>query len=200
MMIIKRLVVVLALTPILAFSQQADAVLSRFFAVQVEETVFLRWTITAGNTCEDTYIERSSDGISYERIGLIGGICGSPDQAMTYEFTDTMPYYNRISYYRLELGYFGYSSAQKVEIIRYNDQGFFLGPNPFIDQARLAFENKDRLEYKLLLSNSQGLIIREMLTSDDEFIISGSGLAAGLYIFRLFSEEKLIFIGKLIKN
>ena len=191
---------VLALTPILAFSQQADAVLSRFFAVQVEETVFLRWTITAGNTCEDTYIERSSDGISYERIGLIGGICGSPDQAMTYEFTDTMPYYNRITYYRLELGYFGYSSPQKVEILRYNKDGIFLGPNPFDDQARLAFINEDGLEYKLLLSNTQGLTIRKLTTSDDEFIISGSGLSTGLYIFRLFSEEKLIYTGKLIKN
>jgi hypothetical protein len=196
----KNLILILILTPVIAFSQQADVALSKFFAVQVDETVFLRWTITAGNTCEDTYVERSADGMSYERIGLIGGICGSPDQAMTYEFTDTLPLYNRVSYYRLELGFLGYSSPKQVEIIRYNDQGFFLGPNPFNDQARLAFVNEDGQEYRLLLSNSQGITIRELTTSDDEFIISGIGLASGLYIFRLFMEEKIIHSGKLIKN
>ena len=125
--------VTLYLITLISFAQDADAVLSKFFAVQVEETVFMRWTISAGNTCEDTHIERSSDGITYEQVGLIGGICGSPDEAITFEFTDSIPLVNRTLYYRLLLGYFGYTSPKVVEYRLYNDQGFLLAPNPFSD-------------------------------------------------------------------
>jgi hypothetical protein len=197
---LKKIVLLLAFMPLFSLAQQADAVLSKFFAVQVEETVFMRWTMIAGNTCEDTYVERSSDGISYERVGLIGGICGSPDEAITFEFTDSLPLVNRTSYYRLLLGYFGYTSPKVVEFRRYNDDGFLLAPNPFSDFTRLVFENKDGLEYKLLLYSVNGMLVKELTTSGDEFILSGTDLASGLYAYRLLKEEKNIFSGKLIKK
>jgi hypothetical protein len=131
LMIPRKIIWMVALFPLLTFSQQADAVLSKFFATPLDETVFLRWTITAGNTCEDTDIERSSDGISYERVGLIGGICGSPDQSITYEFTDTLPLFNRTAYYRLKLGYYGYSSPQTVKINRFNESGYLISAQSF---------------------------------------------------------------------
>ena len=179
-------------------AQQADAVLSRFFAVQVEETVFMRWTISAGNTCEDTHIERSSDGITYEQVGLIGGICGSPDEAITFEFTDSLPLVNRTSYYRLLLGYFGYTSPKVVEFRLYNDQGFLLAPNPFSDFTRLAFENDDDEVHELIISDMNGRIVLEMITTGDEFIIPVLNLNSGLYFFRVFNQDKVLYNGKLI--
>ena len=181
-----------------SLAQQADEVLSKFFAVQLDETVFMRWTISAGNTCEDTHIERSADGISYERIGLIGGICGSPDQSVTYEFTDSVPLINRVSYYRLELGYYGYSSPQIVEIIRYNEQGFLLAPNPFSDNARLAFKNETGNEHKLIITDMQGRVVGKIITTDEEFIIQSEDLAFGKYFFQVFQAGVLLFSGKFI--
>lgn len=195
---IKRLILLFIFFPLISLAQSADAVLSKFFAVQVEETVFMRWTITAGNTCEDTYIERSSDGLIYEKIGLIGGICGSPDQSITYEFTDTVPLFNQKSYYRLRLGFYGYSSPKIVELIRYNDQGFLLAPNPFSNFSRLAFINDEKEIYELIISDMQGRIVQEMSTTSNEFIIPRLDLKAGVYFFRIFSSAQLLHNGKLV--
>lgn len=182
----------------ISYAQYADAVLSKFFAVQLDETVFLRWTISAGNTCEDTRIERSADGISYERIGLIGGICGSPDQSITYEFTDTLPLVNKTAYYRIELGYYGYSSPQIVTFTRYNEQGFLLAPNPFSDFTRLAFDNNTGEEYTLIITDMQGRILEEMTTLKDQFIIQGKNFTSGVYFFQVSGMSRILYTGKLI--
>lgn len=197
---LKQLILFFLLLPLLTLSQQADAFLSRFFAVQVGETVLLRWTMNAGFTCEDTYIERSSDGISYERIGLIGGICGSPDAEITFEYTDSIPLVNQLAYYRLILGYLGYTSPKTVEFSQYNDEGFFLGPNPFNDYTTLAFENEDKEEFHLFIFNMKGQKVLEIMTTGNEFFIRRSDLETGNYIFRLNAINFNTITGKIIAN
>ncbi len=197
---IRILIIGIILLPLFSAAQQADDVLSRFFAARVNETVFLRWTITAGNTCEDTYIERSGDGINYERIGIIGGICGSPDQSMTYEFTDSVPIFNRVSYYRLVLGYYGFSSPKTIEIFNYNEEGFLLAPNPFSDFTRLSFENETKEEYILRIFDTRGTTVLELITTDNIFMIQRPGLASGLYVFTVSRNDKFQFGGKMLVN
>lgn len=199
-MLQREFILILVLLPLLNIAQQADDVLSKFIVTPVNETVFLRWTIRAGNTCQDTYVERSGDGITYERIGTIGGICGSPDQAMTYEFTDSLPMINRVLFYRIELGYYGYSSPKTVEISRYNEQGYLLAPNPFSDYSRLSFKNDDKEEYDLIIYDMQGKIVQKMITTGDEFIIPRLNLNSGLYFFRIFSRDQVLYNGKLLVN
>jgi hypothetical protein len=193
-------IITLYLITINSFSQEADVVLTKFFAAQQDETVYLRWTMKAGSTCEDTYLERSPDGIAYERIGLIGGICGSPDQDITFEFTDTMPLVNRTSYYRLLLGYFGYTSPKMVEFVRYNDSGYFLGPNPFNDFTRIAFDNNDQEVYRLLICDLQGRKVLEMMTTGNEFMITREELRAGMYAVRLYNDMNFDSRFKIIAN
>lgn len=198
-----RLIIILLLILTLPFSpagQTADEVLSRYFVTELEGNVFMRWTITAGNTCEDTYIERSADGIAFERIGLIAGICGSPDASITFEFTDTVPVYNQISYYRLMLGYFGYTKPLAIEVKKFNDEGFFAGPNPFRDFTRIAFRNDDNEEYRLLVCDMQGRSVLQMLTNGNEFIIRREELGSGIYVVRLFNEINEIPRFKIIAN
>jgi hypothetical protein len=188
----------IATLPLASISQQADAVLSKFFATPLNETVFLRWTITAGNTCQDTYIERSSDGINYERIGIIGGICGSPDQDITYEFTDSLPLVNRETYYRLELGFYGYSSPRIVEFIHFNSEGFLLAPNPFTESTRLAFENKDSEKHELKIFDMQGRIVQVMLTEGNEYFIRRLDMNPGVYYFRVSVKGAILYKGNLV--
>ncbi len=197
-MLQRKFILLLTLFPLLTLAQQADDVLSKFIVTPVNETVFLRWTIRAGNTCQDTYVERSGDGITFERIGTIGGICGSPDQAMTYEFTDSLPLINRVLFYRIELGYYGYSSPKTVEISRYNEQGYLLAPNPFSDYSRLSFENEAGEEFRLIITDIQGRIYKEIMTEGAKFDIPGTDFSPGIYLFRVLNKDKLIFNGKFI--
>lgn len=181
-------------------AQEADVILSQFIATPLEETVFLRWTITAGNTCQDTYVERSErpDG-GFQRIGLIGGICGSPSESITYDFRDTMPMPNRTVYYRLQLGDWGFTSAKAVEYIQYNAQGYVLAPNPFRESTRLIYENPDQNEYRLVIMDAKGTIVQEIRDETGDMIVSGINLSSGMYHFRMMSEEKLMFSGKMIR-
>jgi hypothetical protein len=192
------MVLTFTLASFVTAAQEADFILSDFFAVQVEERVYMRWTIIQGNTCEDTYIERSEDGASYERIGLIGGICGSPDQSITYDFNDVEPLPNRPVHYRLYLGQFGFSSPRTVEFVQYNDQGFLLAPNPFREQARLTFENQFNEEHSLVIIDLQGRVVAELINSDDSFDIFRGNLRAGAYYFIVSRNGQVIFDGRLM--
>ncbi len=179
-------------------AQEADFILSKFFATQAGDEVLLRWTIEKGNTCEDTYVERSEDGSSYNRIGLIGGICGSPDASITYDFFDTNPLPNRQVFYRLMLGQYGFTSPRSVEFIRFNEEGFILAPNPASDLVRLKFENMNDEEHTLMIFNTQGKKVLQRQTRGDEFIISQKNLGMGLFIYRVIKSDKMIFNGKLV--
>lgn len=182
-------------------AQEADVILSQFIATPLEETVFLRWTITAGNTCQDTYVERSErpDG-GFQRIGLIGGICGSPSESITYEFRDSLPLPNRTTYYRLQLGQYGFTSAKMVEYIQYNQQGYLLAPNPFDESTRLKFDNPEKSEHNLMIAGVSGNLVIEMSTTGQEFIIQGDALSSGLYYFRVSNEVQTLFSGKILKK
>lgn len=196
---IKKLVIILvSLSSVHLYSQEADFILSKFFAVQVDDKVLLRWTIEKGNTCEDTYVERSSDGISFERIGLIGGICGSPDASITYEFYDSLPLLNRNNHYRLILGQYGFTTTKTVEFINYNEDGFILAPNPFNDFTIFRFENEKSEEYTIIILDLMGRNMLQKTTASDQFIISKQELGSGIFLYRLLKEGKLLSEGKLL--
>ena len=185
------------LLPTSAKAQTADGILSKFFAIQQDDAILLRWTITAGNTCEDTYIERSLDGVQYERIGLISGVCGSPDQSVTYDFYDTMPAPNQLNHYRLELGLYGYTRPQSAEFIVLNNEGYSVQPNPLSDKTTIVFQNPEQEGYRFLLYNMNGKLVMDIITFNDRITLYRDGLESGMYVFRLESPSSVV-LDKLI--
>lgn len=190
-------VLLLLLLSATAPAQTADDILSKFFTVQQVDEVLIRWTITAGNTCEDTYIERSLDGISFERIGLISGVCGSPDQPVTYDFYDTMPAPNRINHYRLVLGLYGYTMPQSTEFIVLNDMGYSIQPNPMADKATIIFRNPIKEEFRFMVYDVSGKTVLDFTTTGDRVTVYRNELGSGVYVFAL--EGKDVYLqGKLV--
>lgn len=183
--------------PSLTNSQTADDILSKFFAVQQDDEVLIRWTITAGNTCEDTYIERSLDGISFERIGLIGGVCGSPDQPITYDFYDTMPVPNRLNIYRLELGLYGYTLPQSAEFIVLNNMGYSLQPNPMGEKTTIIFQNPQEEQIRFFLYDMNGKTVMDFTTTRDRITLYRNKLGSGVYVFELDGKD-VYLQGKLV--
>lgn len=182
----------------LAYSQEADIYLENVIAVQQEDNVFLRWTIKAGNTCDGTRIQRSEDGVAFEKIGEIPGVCGSPSQSVTYDFRDTIPLYNKMNYYRLELGILGFSTPVFVEVIRLNDEGYSLNPNPVVDISNLLFDNPDNESHEVCLINMSGEVVYNIVTTSNRVEIERDFLSAGTYIFKILKGNELKARGKLI--
>jgi len=196
----KRLILVylILITSLVAFTQQADSSLSVFLIVQQGEEVFLRWTIEAGNTCQGTRIERSDDGLSFEEVGEIPGVCGSPNQPISYEYTDEAPLLNRTNYYRLEMGALGYTSVVAVDFIILHKEGYSLQPNPVTSTSKLLYENPDNEDARICIFDSRGRQVMEYITREDHIYIDRNLLDSGNYIFKILINNSSRTVGKLV--
>lgn len=73
------------------FAVGQDPTLNYFNANSTSNSVLLTWEIKGGNTCNGIAIFRSTDGINFQQIGQVDGLCGSTDFAVAYSYTDLSP-------------------------------------------------------------------------------------------------------------
>jgi hypothetical protein len=183
--LIRLLFGLMILLPVGIKAQSAHPILSRFSAATYSNTIRLSWAILAGNTCLGTIIQRSSDGVFFETIGEIAGICGSPDVEIQYVFTDETPLLNQMNYYRLELGSQGFSSAIAIEYFPLNSLGYSLRYDKTTSTAHIHFENPTRAEFEYQLFSINGKLILQRKTNENRLEISTVGLAQQIYILRI---------------
>jgi len=173
--------------------------LNTFSATETNGRVYLHWIIASGNTCDGVRVYRSADGVNYEQIGQIAGICGSPYSAVSYEFWDTLPLLNRKSYYRLELGNLGFSLVEELIVYDFSNQKYQLIPHPFRNGGSIAFENPAFETWKLQLYNLNGKLVWEEEQNENTFQLPAGKLKSGMYSFQIYSlESKEVISGKLV--
>lgn len=178
---------------------QETHILDRFSITESEGSVFLSWTISLGNTCQGTNIQRSTDSINFSEIGRIAGVCGSTEKAESYTFEDVAPVKNHQNYYRLELGLTGFSEVLNVEVIDLGNAGLQIRPNPATDQVTIHFENRQREEFLLEVFDQHGMLIQTASGSQEKFSLETSHWPTGIHFFRLASRESSeIQIGKFL--
>ncbi len=168
---------------------QGNPILGNFALTESNGSVYISWTILAGNTCDGTRIYRSTDGVNFFQIGEIVGICGSATGAVGYDFTDDSPVKNSINYYRLELGLSGYSNTLSIEIIDIGKNGYLVRPNPIVNDGRIYFENPKSQSHTLELFNSDGRKVFETNSKDRFFQLSNSIVPRGYYVFNISGNE-----------
>ncbi|MDT8394492.1 MAG: T9SS type A sorting domain-containing protein [Bacteroidales bacterium] len=183
---------------LMTLAQEADDFLSDFLVTQQGEYVYLRWTIKSGNTCDGTLIKRSTDNVYYDVIGEISGICGSPDQPVTYDFTDSLPQKNRTNYYRLELGQYGNTSAKAIDVITLNDDGYSIQPNPVASRSKIVFKNPDGEELEFCLIDARGRMVMNRFTTSGQVWIDRNDIPGGMYVFKLRKGETVMTKGKVL--
>jgi len=177
---------------------QEDAIYDDFIGVAQPSEIQLRWVILGGQTCNGTFIERSSDTINWYLVGDIQGVCGSSSAPVAYNFIDDAPLSNAINYYRLELGGRGYSNIIKVPYYDFDSRGYVLFPNPASEQTSLFFQNSDNEPYLIKLTDSRGLPVKEISGKGNDCSIVLSDLAAGNYVFNIIRKNKKNVSGQLI--
>jgi hypothetical protein len=136
--------------------------------------------------------------MSFEEIGEIPGVCGSPSQSISYDFIDETPFRNRTNYYRLEMGALGYTSVVAVDFIILNAEGYSLQPNPVTTTAQLLFFNPDNQDARICIFDSQGRQVMEFRTREDEITIDSNLLGSGNYVFKILIENSSRLVGKLV--
>jgi len=173
----------------LAGKSQPHTLLLDFSGYQQDNQLVLRWTFRSGSLCEGTRIERSADGLAFNLVGEIPGVCGSPGSAFTYTFVDSFPNVNAVNYYRLELGNFGFTSIINVEFIKAGTSGFVVMSDN-TGQTDILFQNSSGRRANAVIYNSVGKRVLELEGSRSRISLPSGKLAAGVYLLLLnFSDN-----------
>ncbi len=164
---------------------QADPLLGKFSLSEANGQVAISWQIVAGTTCNGIQIYRSSDAITFSRIGFIAGICGSVSEPVSYSFSDTTPVLNAINYYYLELGGVGSTQVIAIEIIDKGHAGYHIRPHPIQNTGTIYFDAEAGNDYILHIYDPSGKKVFSAKTSDDHFDILTSSFAPGQHVFTI---------------
>lgn len=155
-----------------------------FSAVPTAKGVSLYWSTTSESGNDHFAVERSSDGIAFERIGKVHGR-GTTQTAQTYEFLDDRPL-SGTNYYRLRQvdhdASYQFSTLQRVEV---GEAGapLLVWPNPVGEQAFLSLPNRIGEAINCRLFTSAGKLIRRFAVpaGKAKYLLSTAELPAGIY-------------------
>jgi len=190
--------IILFLVIILQNHLAGQVTLDYFEANEEDQSIFLKWAVTEGQTCNGITITRSSDGFFFQEIGRIEGVCGSPDVSVPYSFIDESPLKNQLNFYKLELGISDFSEVISIEYNEKNEEGYQIRPNPVKDFTTIYFDNPNFDEVSLLIFDSFGRQV-DQYTSKSSFIeIEATGLSFGMFFFILKKPDETIK-GKFLK-
>ncbi len=71
-------------------------------------------------------------------------------------------------------------------------------PNPFKENATIELQNIEPQNTNLILLDIAGNVILQLQSNNNKYLLNGSNLAKGLYLFRIQNNTTEIANGKLI--
>ena len=182
--------------PINCLSSILPVRLISFEGKQVDKSkVELIWK-TASEINSDKYdIERSPDGLKFEKIGFV--VSKNSISGAFYNFTDLNAGFDKI-YYRLKAvdfdGSFEYSKiinlniqANKTELITY--------PNPVENELNIGFSNE--LEGTLTVTNVFGkAVLSQAFSSTTKLKLDAGNFSDGIYFIEVRTNKHEHIVGK----
>lgn len=184
---------------VLPLMAQVEFAYEDFELINQPHGVEVRWTITAGNTCNGTTIQRSLDSVNFFRVGEIAGICGDSLVSVPYDHFDPSAESNRTNYYRLYLGGLGYSEVKSIAHVRSSEKAYTVVRNTATGERTIYFSNPNFHETEVQVFNALGQLLYQAKTNTNQVDIPALTTSAHVDILfvQLYREEKLIGQGKL---
>lgn len=183
---------------LLSLQVKSQVSLDYFEANEDGTSIFLKWAVSEGQTCNGITITRSPDGLFFQEIGRIEGVCGSPDAAVPYSFLDKAPLKNQLNYYKLELGTSDFSEVISIEYNEKNEEGYQIRPNPVSDFTIIYFDNPNFDEIKLMIFDSYGRQVNEYMSKSSSIEIDVTSYSSGMFFFLLEKPDETLK-GKFLK-
>lgn len=172
--------------------------------IQKNESVLLKWTTISSLNNLGFEIEKiqASTG-DWGKIGFVQGM-GNTTLPVEYSFIDKTNHNSAIIKYRIKSvgvdGFYEYSDEIELDV---SPQSFELlqnYPNPFNPSTKIVVRLAQATKMRLNIYNLIGEVVREVTSGEEfeagthEFNFDASGLASGVYIYRIespaFNETK----------
>ncbi len=146
------------------FYAQNSEFLNYFSAKQIGNETLLSFELKSGATCLGINIEKRVGQQNFQSIGLIDGVCGSPDVPEAYTFRDHTPVLGARNVYRLSLGGLGSTESIEILIVDLQHSGYTLLPAQNGNPARLYFRNDLSDQVSITFYDLMGHVIYETKT------------------------------------
>ncbi len=168
-----------------------------FEAVAQKTSILLKWTTEQETNNRGFVIERSTDGVTFERLGWIDGN-GTVTRRSTYSFVDNFVQPSTVYFYRLRQTDF--DSRERLSDIRQariEKSGLIvsLNPNPARDEVSIFIAGSTS-PADISLLNAQGQVVRrwkQVSAFAAKASLDIAGLPAGLYMLDIrLPEEKRV--------
>lgn len=179
---------------------QEHPFIARYELTELSGAVRVDWVLQGGNTCNGQEVERSTDGSTFVAVHRILGICGDPEAAVPYEWIDASPPELSVLYYRVKLGFDGYTSVKSIffEQLITEEQRFY--PSPATGEASLLLNAPTGTPVDVEVYNLSG---RSMFTqrgnSGPLVRLDLGGLTTGTYMYRAVADGRA-FVGRFVKE
>ena len=170
-----------------------------FTAAKNNSAVALNWLTASEQNSSLFEVERSTNGETYTRIGVVRA-AGNSSTKLSYQLNDNEPYLG-LNYYRLKMvdtdGSFEYSEVRQVNFGNRDLRILSAYPNPAQNEIVLnVAAPKGYKNAQLRILNAQGSVamsqdVTEDL-SDDYINLNISALAKGVYLAEIASEKQVV--------
>jgi len=163
--------------------------LLEFTAQAKEKHIALRWKTASEQDFSGFELQRSADGIQFEKINWIAAKGGSSN---TYNYDDHRAQQGVLYYYRLKMldedGQFSYSGIQSALLEKGWSEPHVI-PNPTRGRSQLSFEAPESGAGQLELTDSNGKSVfrRPVIfeKGENKIDLDVSGLNPGTYVLQL---------------
>jgi glucuronoarabinoxylan endo-1,4-beta-xylanase len=161
------------------------------FAVKrIGKEVRLNWNTYTEVNNRGFDVERSADGVYFQKIGFVAGV-GTSSAETQYTLTDRSPLAG-LNYYRLkQMDADGHSRYYPVRTIRFSEAGpvITLYPNP-VKNTLVLDGNGDMISGTLILVDAGGrIVLQKPISPSSSAKIDISKLATGTYLYKLGSQK-----------
>ena len=175
--------------------------LTTFYADINNTAIDLKWSTVSEKNNDVFSLERSSDAIKFEKIGVINSksVNGNSVTKLDYVYHDQNPLGN-VSYYRLKQvdkdKTYSYSNILSINFIKANNIKFVVYPNPNSGEFTVdvsGLENNHPIEITLRDQNGRSVYHSTFNLNDESSlktkIVPEEKLANGVYICTLRIQE-----------
>lgn len=174
--------------------------LQQFTATAHNNGVLLDWTTLSEQNNTGFFIERSTDGMTWDVMGFVNTKApgGNSYAKLDYRYTDSNPVKGK-SFYRLKQvdmdGKFEYS---RVQTVNHDQEALTVYPNPVNTTLRVSGLKKQTV---LQVLNTYGQVVKNIpVITDATISIDMAALPTGLYILQTIHENGKKVNYKVIKK
>lgn len=182
----RRCIIIFLLFPLVVSSQ----IYEDFELQQVNDKVFVSWTLKEGNTCNGMEVQRSVDSLNFLKIHEIAGICGSADKKEFYDFTDSDVHHNQKYYYRLKLGVQGVTEIKSIDFFSTLGKEVLVFPNPSKEGYTFVFNEEKYHTVEFYSISGQKVWVYQFDYVKSIFL--DPNLRSGVYLVKFISDQNSI--------